>query len=80
MDPRAAEKGRDIMIGRDMLAHPDFARTSGFGSVPFPGCVGELRYLDPDELLGRGLHAFLASVQETCNRVGLEIQQAYFLG
>jgi uncharacterized alpha-E superfamily protein len=41
---------------------------------------GELRYLDPDELLGRGLHAFLASVQETCNRVGLEIQHAYFLG
>src|SRR5262249_6642051 len=24
-DPRAAEKGRDIMIGRDLLAHPDFA-------------------------------------------------------
>src|SRR3984893_16228020 len=47
MDPRAAEKGRDIMIGRDMLAHPDFNRTSGFGNVPFPGCVGELRYKDP---------------------------------
>jgi uncharacterized alpha-E superfamily protein len=41
---------------------------------------GELRYLDPTELLGRGLHAFLTRVQETCNRVGLEIQQAYFLG
>ena len=24
-DPRAAEKGRDIMMGRDLLAHPDFA-------------------------------------------------------
>ena len=24
-DPRAAEQGRDIMIGRDLLAHPDFA-------------------------------------------------------
>ena len=46
MDPRAAEKGRDIMIGRDMLAHPDFARVGGFGNVPFPGCVGELRYKD----------------------------------
>jgi 5-methyltetrahydropteroyltriglutamate--homocysteine methyltransferase len=46
MDPRAAEKGRDIMIGRDMLAHPDFNRTGGFGNVPFPGCVGELRYKD----------------------------------
>jgi len=46
MDPRAAEKGRDIMIGRDLLAHPDFNRTGGFGNVPFPGCVGELRYKD----------------------------------
>jgi 5-methyltetrahydropteroyltriglutamate--homocysteine methyltransferase len=46
MDPRAAEKGRDIMIGRDMLAHPDFARVGGFGNVSFPGCVGELRYKD----------------------------------
>ena len=26
MDPRAAEKGRDIMIGRDLLQFPDFAR------------------------------------------------------
>src|ERR1700683_4440775 len=25
-DPRAAEKGIDIMIGRDLLAHPDFGR------------------------------------------------------
>jgi 5-methyltetrahydropteroyltriglutamate--homocysteine methyltransferase len=46
-DPRAAKKGRDIMIGRDLLAHPDFARTrSNFSSVPFPGCVGPLRYKD----------------------------------
>ena len=29
-DPRAAEKGRDIMIGRDLLAHPDFARAEKF--------------------------------------------------
>ena len=29
-DPRAAEKGRDIMIGRDLLAHPDFARRQEF--------------------------------------------------
>ena len=28
-DPRAAEKGRDIMIGRDLLAHPDFANGGG---------------------------------------------------
>ena len=29
-DPRAAEKGRDIMIGRDLLAHPDFATAEKF--------------------------------------------------
>ena len=28
-DPRAAEKGRDIMIGRDLLAHPDFGAPGG---------------------------------------------------
>jgi 5-methyltetrahydropteroyltriglutamate--homocysteine methyltransferase len=50
-DPRAAEKGRDIMIGRDLLAHPDFGtdrRT--FSDVPFPGCVADLRYKDRTEL------------------------------
>ncbi len=46
-DPRAAAKGRDIMIGRDLLDHPDFARERrSFAAVPFPGCVGELRYQD----------------------------------
>ena len=46
-DPRAAEKGRDIMIGRDLLEHPDFGRDRrSFSEVPFPGCVGELRYTD----------------------------------
>jgi 5-methyltetrahydropteroyltriglutamate--homocysteine methyltransferase len=46
-DPRAAERGREIMIGRDMLEHPDFAQQRGnFTNVPFPGCVGELRYKD----------------------------------
>jgi 5-methyltetrahydropteroyltriglutamate--homocysteine methyltransferase len=50
-DPRAAEKGHDIMIGRDMLAHPDFARQRGnFASIPFPGCVGPLRYKDRSAL------------------------------
>jgi 5-methyltetrahydropteroyltriglutamate--homocysteine methyltransferase len=47
MDPRAAEKGRDIMVGRDQLAHPDFmARVVKFGEIPFPGCVGALAYTD----------------------------------
>ena len=50
-DPRAAEKGRDIMIGRDMLAHPDFAdRRRNFADTPFPGCVGPLRYTDRSAL------------------------------
>ena len=46
-DPRAAEKGRDIMVGRDLLAHPDFAkRRRNFSDMPFPGCVGPLSYKD----------------------------------
>jgi 5-methyltetrahydropteroyltriglutamate--homocysteine methyltransferase len=49
-DPRAAEKGHDIMIGRDLLAHPDFARRRNFSDAPFPGCVGPLRYKDRSEL------------------------------
>jgi 5-methyltetrahydropteroyltriglutamate--homocysteine methyltransferase len=50
-DPRAAEKGRDIMIGRDLLAHPDFAaRRGNFADTPFPGCVGPLRYKDRSAL------------------------------
>ena len=50
-DPRAAELGRDIMIGRDLQEHPDFAQTRGnFSAVPFPGCVGELRYKDRSAL------------------------------
>ncbi len=50
-DPRAAEKGVDIMIGRDLLAHPDFNTSRRtFSSVAFPGCVGELRYQDRSAL------------------------------
>jgi 5-methyltetrahydropteroyltriglutamate--homocysteine methyltransferase len=50
-DPRASEKGRDIMIGRDLLAHPDFGTNRRtFSDVPFPGCVGDLRYKDRTEL------------------------------
>jgi 5-methyltetrahydropteroyltriglutamate--homocysteine methyltransferase len=50
LDARAAEKGRDIMIGRDLLAHPDFAQKGSFAAVAFPGCVGELRYKDRSAL------------------------------
>jgi 5-methyltetrahydropteroyltriglutamate--homocysteine methyltransferase len=50
-DPRAAEKGRDIMIGRDLLAHPDFeTQRRNFSAAPFPGCVGPLRYKDRSAL------------------------------
>ena len=35
------------MIGRDLLAHSDFAgRRRNFSDAPFPGCVGPLRYKD----------------------------------
>jgi 5-methyltetrahydropteroyltriglutamate--homocysteine methyltransferase len=50
-DPRAADKGRDIMVGRDLLAHPDFASSRrNFSAMPFPGCVGPLRYKDRSAL------------------------------
>jgi 5-methyltetrahydropteroyltriglutamate--homocysteine methyltransferase len=50
-DPRAAARGHDIMIGRDLLEHPDFAQTRrNFSNVPFPGCVGDLRYKDRSAL------------------------------
>ena len=49
-DPRAAEKGRDIMVGRDLLEHPDFARRRNFSDAPFPGCIGPARYKDRTEL------------------------------
>jgi 5-methyltetrahydropteroyltriglutamate--homocysteine methyltransferase len=50
-DPRAAEKGRDVMIGRDLLAHPDFGTSRrNFSALPFPGCVGPLKYKDRSAL------------------------------
>ena len=50
-DPRAAEKGRDIMVGRDLMAHPDFGNTRrNFSASPFPGCVGPLKYKDRSAL------------------------------
>jgi 5-methyltetrahydropteroyltriglutamate--homocysteine methyltransferase len=50
-DPRASEKGRDVMVGRDLLAHPDFATgRRNFSALPFPGCVGPLRYKDRSAL------------------------------
>jgi 5-methyltetrahydropteroyltriglutamate--homocysteine methyltransferase len=46
-DPRAAEKGKAVMTYLDMLEHPDFlARFKAWDTIPFPGCVGPLRYSD----------------------------------
>ena len=50
-DPRAAKKGDDIMIGRDLMAHPDFGnKRRNFSAMPFPGCVGPLKYKDRSAL------------------------------
>ncbi|VTS07612.1 alpha-E domain-containing protein [Tuwongella immobilis] len=38
----------------------------------------ELRYMDIDEILQRGIGTFLASVQECCGLVGRDIHLAYF--
>jgi 5-methyltetrahydropteroyltriglutamate--homocysteine methyltransferase len=45
-DPRAAEKGRQVMTNRDIEEHPDFRRATNFSATAFPGCVGPLRYKD----------------------------------
>jgi uncharacterized alpha-E superfamily protein len=40
----------------------------------------ELRYMDSNELFGKGLYTFLTGVQEACARIDRELHQAYFLG
>jgi uncharacterized alpha-E superfamily protein len=39
----------------------------------------ELRYIDVGEIFSQGLSQFLIGVQESCHRVGAEVQQSYFL-
>lgn len=47
MDQRAAEKGRDVMMGLDSLEHPDYGGgVARVQAIPFPGCVGPLKYRD----------------------------------
>jgi 5-methyltetrahydropteroyltriglutamate--homocysteine methyltransferase len=46
MDAAAAEKGRQVMLSLDRLDHPDFVTPTGFTNVPFPACLGPLRYAD----------------------------------
>ncbi len=63
-DPRAAQKGVDIMIGRDLLAHPDFGTTRrNFSATPFPGCVGPLKYKDRSGL-DRDIKQLKAAVEK----------------
>ena len=38
----------------------------------------DLRYVDVQEIFGRGLDSFLAGIQDACNRIGDEIHQSYF--
>jgi hypothetical protein len=45
-DVAAAEKGRQVMLSLDRLEHPDFVMPTGFSNVPFPACLGPLRYAD----------------------------------
>jgi uncharacterized alpha-E superfamily protein len=40
---------------------------------------GELRYMDLDEIMARGLARFLTEIQQTCARVDRVIHQTYFL-
>jgi 5-methyltetrahydropteroyltriglutamate--homocysteine methyltransferase len=50
-DRRAAEIGRNVMIGRDLAAHPDFAmRRRQLTNMLSYGCVGPLRYKDRSEV------------------------------
>jgi hypothetical protein len=46
MDGAAAEQGRQVMLSLDRLDHPDFVTPTGFANVPFPACLGPLRYAD----------------------------------
>lgn len=39
----------------------------------------ELRYMDVEEIIGEGLSLFLTDVQDSCDRIGDEIHQAYFV-
>ena len=39
----------------------------------------DLRYVDVEEIFGRGLNTFLTGIQDACNRAGDKIHEAYFL-
>ncbi len=44
-NPAAAEKSRQVMMGRDRLEHPDFKmRDQPFDHFAYPACIGPLTY------------------------------------
>jgi 5-methyltetrahydropteroyltriglutamate--homocysteine methyltransferase len=48
MSEKAAERSRQVMIGRDALDHPDYAarRPKPFDTFAFPACIGPISYAD----------------------------------
>jgi 5-methyltetrahydropteroyltriglutamate--homocysteine methyltransferase len=64
-DERAAKMGREIMVGRDRLEHPDFSdRNANFTATAFPGCVGPVVYADKKPL-ERDLAHLKAAVEKS---------------
>ncbi len=68
---RCCESLREIAGGGDQEFSSEAERVLG-------RLDGELRYLDVHEILNEGLSTFLVDIQDTCNRVGEEIDNAYF--
>jgi 5-methyltetrahydropteroyltriglutamate--homocysteine methyltransferase len=64
MNKEGTERGREIMIGRDQLDHPDYAaRHANFRGVDFPACIGPVSYADHGPL-ERDLAHLAAAVKE----------------
>ena len=64
MDAAAAEQGRQVMLSLDRLDHPDFVTPTGFANVPFPACVGPLRYAADRGPLERDIAHLSAAVEK----------------
>src|SRR6516162_10003922 len=76
MDATAAEKGREVMLSLDRLDHPDFVTPTGFSNVPFPACLGPLRYADRGPLERDIAH--LRAAVEKAKPVDYRNEDAYF--
>ena len=68
---RCVESLRAIAGSDDLDYHSEAERHLG-------RLDSDLRYIDVEEIFGRGLDTFLSGIQDACNRVGDEIHQAYF--